>query len=94
MGARGAGAEAWSVSVLGELRGPRAVPAHGDGLPLHAAGYILRGAGVEVRPSGAGALLCPVLPMLGALGCPALGRAQSILTWVAVEATWRFSRWL
>ena len=46
------GAEAASVSVLGELRGPGAVPAHGDGLHLHAAGHTSRGAGVEVRPVG------------------------------------------
>lgn len=38
------------VSVLGELRGPGAVPSHGAGLHLHAAGHALRGAGVEVRP--------------------------------------------
>ena len=46
------GAEVASVSVLGELRGPGAVPAHGDGLHLHAAGHASGGAGVEVRPAG------------------------------------------
>lgn len=43
------GAEARSLSVLGELRGPGAVPAHGAGLHLRAAGHAFRGAGVEVR---------------------------------------------
>ncbi|XP_032471976.1 transmembrane channel-like protein 6 isoform X10 [Phocoena sinus] len=38
--------------VLGGLCGPGAVPAHGDGLHLHAAGHASGGAGVEVRPQG------------------------------------------
>ena len=51
-GTRALGAEAASVSVLGGLCGPGAVPAHGDGLHLHAAGHASGGAGVEVRPQG------------------------------------------
>ena len=49
-GAPGAqGAEARSVSVLGELCGPGAVPANGAGFHLYTAGHAFRGAGVEVR---------------------------------------------